>query len=361
MRYPLLEIDQKKLINNVSEVVKRCKELNIELTGVIKGANAISEVTEAYIKGGAKIIASSRIEQLIKVKENFDIPTMMIRIPMISEVEDIIKYCDYSLNSEEKTIEELNKEAKKQNKLHNVIIMADLGDLREGYINYQELVETALKVEKEYENLYLSGIGVNLGCYGSIKPTTTNLGKLGEIAEEIEAKINRPLDIISGGATTSLPLVFNKTMPKKINHLRVGEGILLNADLPYYWNCDTKDFLKDDAFILKAEIIEKKEKPSYPIGEIFIDAFGNVPEYEDIGIRTKALLAIGKQDIGDYDKIIPIDNRIKLIGASSDHLIADITECKNDYNVGDIIEFKLFYQAMLFTTESSNVKKEIIK
>lgn len=361
MKYPLLEIKQQALENNVCEVVKRCKELGIHLAGVIKGANGLDVVSEAYIHGGAKWIASSRIEQLIHVKEKYHFPTMMIRIPMLSEVKNIITYCDYSLNSEIVTLAALNEEAFKQDKIHKVVIMADLGDLREGYIDLDELIDVALKVEYDFQNLYLAGIGVNLGCYGSIKPTVDNLGRLCEIATLIEDKIGRSLEIVSGGGTTTLPLVFNKTIPNKINHLRVGEGILLNADLPFYWKCDTKKFLVDDAFILKAEIIEIKEKPSYPIGEIFIDAFGNVPEYQDIGIRTKALLAVGKQDIGNFDKLIPMDQALTLIGASSDHLIADITDCDKKYKVGDIVEFKLFYQAMLFATESFNVKKEVIQ
>mgnify|MGYP004668554957 FL=1 len=358
-KYPLLQLNKNKLTYNVSSIVNRCSNFNISVAGVIKGANGMDDVIDCFIKGNVKQIASSRFEQLKKVKEiNNTIPTMMIRIPMLSEVEEIIKYCDYSVNSEIKVLEKLNEEAKKQNKKHKVIIMADLGDLREGYIDYDELVNVSLYVEKNLNNLVLSGIGTNLGCYGSIKPDINNLTKLGEIANSIEEKINRELEIVSGGATSSIPLVYNKTIPSKINHLRIGEAILLNMDLPELWDVETG--LNNDAFILKAEIIEKKDKPSYPIGEIFIDAFGNRPTYTDIGIRTKVLLGIGKQDIGDFDKLIPLDDRIKLIGASSDHLIADITDCKDDYDIGDVIEFKLYYQALLFSSQSEYVKKESV-
>lgn len=78
---------------------------------------------------------------------------MMIRIPLLTEKEEIIKYCDISLNSEYKTIKVLNEEAKRQNKTHKIILMVDLGDLREGYFNYEELINDAVKIENELENI----------------------------------------------------------------------------------------------------------------------------------------------------------------------------------------------------------------
>ena len=190
-KYPLLQLNKNKLIENVSSMVNRCNDFNIKVAGVIKGANGMDDVIDCFIKGNVKQIASSRFEQLKRVKEiNSSIPTIMIRIPMLSEVEEVIKYCDYSVNSEIRVLEKLNEEAKKQNKKHKVIIMADLGDLREGYIDYDELISVSLYVENNLNNLVLSGIGTNLGCYGSIKPDINNLTKLGEIASVIEEKIN---------------------------------------------------------------------------------------------------------------------------------------------------------------------------
>lgn len=357
MKYPILEIDLKKLESNVNYIVNKCGEKNINIAGVIKGANGIDKVVDSFIKSGVSEIASSRIEQLKDVKDNHhNTKTMLIRIPMLSELDLVVDYADYSLHSEKIILDKTNEKAKAKNIVHNVIIMADLGDLREGYIDYDELIETAIYVEEKLDNLYLKGIGVNLGCYGSIKPTYENLTKLCDIALSIEKRINRQLDIISGGATSSFTLVLDNNIPNRINHLRIGEQILLNRDLPSFYGYDVKE-MYDDIFILKTEVIEKKDKPSFPIGEIFIDAFGNKPEYTDIGIHTRALFGIGKQDIGDFDKLIPINDKIKLIGASSDHLIADITLCRDEINVGDIVEFKLCYQSMLFLTGSSYVEK----
>jgi predicted amino acid racemase len=273
---------------------------------------------------------------------------------MISEIENLVKYVNISLNSEIETISKIEEECIKQNKTHNVILMLDLGDLREGYFSDDDIIEAAIYIETNFKFVKLYGIGTNLSCYGSILPTEKNLSRLTSVATKIEKKIKRNLDIISGGATSSLPLVFNGKIPKKINNLRLGEGILLAIDLEEYYNIDMSDMYKD-TFIIKAEIIEIKTKASRPIGTFSIDAFGNKPTYIDIGNHKRALLAIGKKDIGDHSKLIPIDNNLKVLGSSSDHLIIDIENTNINYNIGDIISFRMYYQPMLFACSSPDM------
>ena len=121
------------------------------------------------------------------------------------------------------------------------------------------------------------------------------MNELVSIAEAVESAIGRKLEIISGGATSSYPLVLEGAMPPRINHLRIGEGILLAYDLKEIWGLDMSG-MRQDVFTLKAEVVEVREKPSHPVGEIFIDCFGRKPEYEDRGIRKRAILAMGKLD-----------------------------------------------------------------
>lgn len=358
-RYPCLEVDINKIYNNTKIVKELCAEHGIRIAGVIKGFNAIPEASKKMVEGGCEWIGSSRIEQLQQIKEfGIKVPTLLLRIPMFSEIEDVVNYADVSLNSEKETLQRLNDEAKHQNKIHKVILMYDLGDLREGVFNRKELVELAQYVENKLENLELNGIGTNLSCYGSIVPTIKNLSELASAAEEIEEQIGRELEIVSGGATTVLPLLVKNGVPKKINHLRLGEGIVNTQDLPLHWNTEIKG-LDKDTFILKVQIVELNEKPTYPIGELGVAAFGKAGVYEDKGIRKRAILAVGNQDLGDCSKLVPKDKNIKILGASSDHTIIDIDDCSKNYKLGDIIEFNILYQAMLFTTQSKSVYKII--
>ena len=360
-RYPMLEFNLKKLYNNTKIVTKLCEDNGIKVAGIIKGFGGIAEGAEEMVKGGCYQIGSSRIEQLKALKDRgFDMPLLLVRIPMMCESEDVVKYSDISLVSEKETLNLLNKEAKAQNKIYGVVLMYDLGDLREGVFYKEELIRLAEYVEYESDNLYLEGIGSNLSCYGSVAPTTENLSQLAEAATEIEEKLNRKLNIISGGGTTTLPLLVRVGVPKKINHLRIGEGINNTQDLPLYWDTNIEG-LDPDVFVLKAQIVEINEKPTHPIGQLMVNAFGDLPHYEDRGIRKRAIIALGNQDLGDSSRLVPKDKNMIVLGASSDHTILDIHDCKTEYKLGDIIEFNILYQAMLMTTLSDYVHKKIIK
>lgn len=359
-KYPLLEINLKKIYENTNYIADLCENLGINIAGVVKGVNAPLEVSEIMLEGGCRYIASSRLEQLVNLqKKGLKSENMLIRMPMIGEIEEIVRYVDISLNSELETIKKIEEECKNQNKNHKIILMMDLGDLREGIWDEEEFINTALYIENNFKYVKLYGVGTNLSCYGSIKPTYENLNKLCNIAIKIENKIDRELDIISGGATTTLPLVLDNNIPNKINNLRIGEAILVGRDLVDYWGYDIKQIHKD-TIVLKAEVIELKNKPSYPIGEMFIDAFGNKPVYEDRGIRKRAILAIGKQDFVFPDSLIPLDEGIEIVGSSSDHLIIDIENAAKKIEIGDIINFGMFYPNVLFLTASDSVNKEYV-
>lgn len=357
-KYPLLQINQNKIYENARIVVEKCKEKGISISGVIKGFNGLNCIVKEFVRAGCAQIASSRSEKLIELrKQGLKTTTMLIRLPMESEIDELVRYIDISLNSEWRTIELIEEACRKQKKQHGVVLMFDLGDLREGFFDPKELISQALYIENNLSYVKLMGIGTNLGCYGSVRPTSENLGRLSALAEEINVMIGRKLEIVSGGGTTSLPLLFQGKMPPGINNLRVGEGILLNRDLPDLWNTHIPG-MHQDTFILKTQIIEIKDKPSYPIGEIYVDAFGNKPIYEDRGIRKRALLAVGKQDFVEHDKLIPSEEGIEVIGSSSDHLIVDIENSKRKLKVGDVIEFYMSYSPMLYLCSSEWVKKK---
>lgn len=209
-------------------------------------------------------------------------------------------------------------------------------------------------------NIHLAGVGTNLGCYGSVLPTAAKLEELVDIAYSIEKETGRKIEYISGGSTTSLERLLEKDMPDRINMLRVGEGIILSEYLIDDKNY-SMDFMHRDVFRLQAEVVEVREKPSYPVGERNIcDAFGHVVEYEDRGIRKCAIVALGKCDFGLPEDLKCYEEGIEILGASSDHTILDVHDAQRDIKVGDIIEFELTYATIVYVTSSENVKIEYI-
>ncbi len=359
-QYPVYEISASKVRSNARRIYELCKSNGIEPLGVVKGFSAIPQVADLFVEAGFKTLGDSRMKEIIRLRAgNVQAEMMLIRIPMASEIPELVKYADSSLNSELDTVRLIDKEAKAQGRIHGVILMVDLGDLREGFFDRREAVEAAKEVEL-MENVILLGIGANLGCYGAIKPSGKNLGELCEIAAVIEEAIGRSLDIVSGGNGSSLSLLVNGGMPEGINHIRIGEGIINAKDFPYFWGIRIPGICTDP-MVLKAQIVEIKLKPSFPVGEIFIDGFGNRPVYTDRGMRKRALLAVGNKDFGDFTKLKPRQEGIELIGSSSDHLIIDIEDYRGAIKVGDILEFDTFYEATLFLCASDGVRKVVVE
>lgn len=355
MGYPVVEIYREKIKENAQNLVKECHLRGIEVAGVVKVFGGYKDVVEAYIDGGVDLIADSRIENLKGFNE-FNIPKMLIRIPMKSQAEEVVKYSDVALVSEIDIVEELNKYAKKYGKIYDVILMIDVGDLREGifFKNKKEIEEWVRKVDMlKYVNL--KGIGTNLNCYGGVIPSAENMNYLVEVKLMIEKLLDRKLDVISGGNSENIKLMRENGMPKEINQLRIGVGIALGIGL-YDRPIEGQH---TDTVKLIAEVVEVKEKPSAPIGEVGIDAFGRKPTFIDKGIRRRAILGIGRQDVSP-EHIVPIDNKIEIIGASSDHLIIDITESNNNYKCGDVVEFNLTYGGLLAAMTSKYVNKRIV-
>lgn len=354
--YPQLEININHLIHNTKVIKEKCEEFGITVTGVFKGISGDLKVAEAFLKGGLTSLASSRLEQIEAARNaKLEAYMILIRIPMISEAYDVVRLSDCSLQSEIEVIKELNKEAEKQHKVHDIILMADVGDLREGYWDYDELDDVAYYIENNLKNIHLKGVGTNVGCYGSVAATKETLEKLISIAENVERRIGRKLEIISGGASSSLLRIWDKDMPSRINHLRVGEAIILPQDLEWHYGYDMSEMYKD-CFRLKAEVIEVKNKPSHPVGTLSVDAFGHTPTYIDRGIRKRMLLGLGRADYSMLEELLPMDEGLELIGASSDHTICDIENAKKEYKVGDIVEFDMNYAILLFVSNSKNVK-----
>ena len=348
----ILEIDLDKIKYNASQVVERCHRKGIEVIGVTKGFSAIPEIVSAMVEGGIDGLADSRMENIIELREKgFTQPMTLLRIPRLSNVIKVVHYTDPSINSEITVIKALAQAAKRLKKIHQVILMVDVGDLREGVLQ-ENVLDIARQITRLNE-IKLIGLGTNMGCFGGILPSANNLGVLVELGHAVENQLGLKLEIISGGGTSSLILIGNDEVPDGVNQLRIGEGILLGTDTT---NSRKIRWLHQDAFQMRAEVIEVKSKPSMPTGTIGRDAFGNIPEFIDIGVRKRAIVSMGKQDV-NIEGIRPVDDCLTIMGASSDHLIVDIEDSEHEIKVGDTLNFSLAYSGLLSVSDSRYVRK----
>lgn len=353
MLYPSIKIDLEKIRHNVKTVVKLCRDNDIEVAGVTKVFGGDIEIAQAYVEGGVSYLADSRIENLIRMK-SLKVPKIMLRLPMISEAAEVVRHSDISFNSEITTIKKLSDEAVKLGKRHKIVLMVDLGDLREGFMEEESLYKAVEEI-KEFSGVEILGLATNLTCYGGVIPSKNILDRLVCLGRNIEERYHTKLQMISGGNSSTIHLLKDHQL-YGINHLRLGESLILGTESAYGLQIEGTS---NEAFILNAEIIEIKEKPSIPIGEVGKDAFGKVPHFIDRGIRRRIICGIGKQDV-DFESLHPMDEDLIILGGSSDHLILDGSDSKIDYKIGDPIDFKMGYVSILRAMTSEYVKKKIL-
>ncbi len=352
-KYPRLSINLKKIEHNTKVISKLASKQNIHITGVTKCCCGSLQVAEAMLDGGATSIADSRIENIKRLKDSkIETDLMLLRTPMLSEVKEVVRYADISLNSELVVLSKLSEEAIKIGKKHRVLLMVEMGDLREG-INIEHLEDTIEQTIK-YKGIKLYGLGMNLACFGGVVPTLEKLEEFSEIVRNMENRFGIELKLISGGNSANIPLLIDSNKITRINNLRIGEGILLGLETV---NRRPIPGTYQDAFILESEIIEMKEKPSLPDGKTSQYAFVEKPVFDDVGRIRRGILAVGRQDV-IVEGLKPVESEISILGSSSDHIIVLINS--SDYKVGDIIRFRMDYGGLLHLFTSQYVKKEYI-
>ena len=350
-------LDSNKLRLNFEHLNSLFKKNEIVWACVSKMLCGNKEFLTEVLKLDIRQVCDSRVSNLKMIKSiNPGIETIYIKPPPKRAVSGVVKYADISLNTQIETILLLSEEAKKQNKIHKVIIMIELGELREGVMgdDFVKFYESVFKLS----NIEVVGIGANLACLYGVLPNHDKLIQLSLYKQLIEAKFNRSINYISGGASVTIPLIHQQLLPKGINHFRVGETLFMGTDL---YNNNTFKDMHSDVFKLYAEIIELLEKPVQPSGEMGknVDGLTYESSHQPSGKTTmRAIVDIGLLDVEERH-IEPADKSISIVGASSDMMVIDLGKNTNHYSVGDLIEFKMDYMGTLRTINSKYIDKKV--
>ncbi len=353
-----MELRKEKLNHNYNYLDKLFRDNNIDWGIVTKLLCGNRTYLREVIDLGIKQVCDSRVRNLKAVKGiRPDIETVYIKPPAKRAARSVVRYADISLNTELYTIKLLNQEAIKQEKVHKIIIMVEMGDLREGVLG-EQLIDFYGRIFN-LPNIEVIGIGTNLNCLYGIMPSQDKLIQLGLYKQLIEAKFKRKIPYVSGGSSVTIPLLVKGILPKTIDHFRVGESLFFGKDL---FTGKLIKGMKNGIFKLHAEIIELTEKPVVPVGEIGANLTGDSPEFDekDLGKTTyRAILDIGILDI-NIDYVEPVDKKIKITGATSDMIVVDLGTRRPKYKVGDLIEFKLNYMGTLHIMNSEYIDKKIV-
>lgn len=352
-----ITLNSNKLLHNYHYLNQLFEENHIEWAVVAKLLCGNEKFLKCLLEISDKEICDSRLTNLRHIKElSPKTKTIYIKPPAKRLARSIIKYADVSFNTEIDTINALSDEAVKQNKIHKIVIMVEMGELREGIMvkNLLQFFGNVLKIP----NIEIVGIGTNLNCLNGILPDEKKLIKLIRFKEIIEQYHQIMIPFISAGSSVTIPLIFKNKIPKGINHFRIGESLFFGTDV---YNDSTIKGMHQDVFQLTAEIIEIVEKPMVPAGNAGTNLTGETPVHNDKNRGKTSVRAIVDAGVLDIDPkhIQPASSEIEIIGASSDMMILDLSDNKNEYRVGDTIDFSMSYMAVLRAMNSEYVDKII--
>lgn len=312
---------------------------------------------------GLHSVGDSRLSSLKNLKEvDPELVTIYIKPPAEIYTEEVVEYADISMNTSLKTIKALNKAALKKSKIHKIIIMIELGELREG-VEREQLIDFYKQVFN-LSNIEIIGIGSNLGCMYGVEPTFDKLMQLSLYKHLLECSFDQKLELISGGSSITLPLMEKKLIPKELNHFRIGEAVFFGTS-----PLENKQFLdlSTDTFNFYANIIELEEKGIVPDGIINEANIGHTESFdaEDISRTSyKAIMDFGMLDV-DYQSLELKDKSIGFVGTTSDMTVYDLGDNKDKngkkkYSIGDSICFKPSYIAVARLLNSKFIEKNFV-
>ena len=178
----------------------------VRLFGVTKAVAGMPQIARAMLEGGFAGLGESRLENVRRLRRaGITDPIMMLRIPPVSDADAVVQLTDISLNSELGTLRALSAAAERASRLHDVILMVELGDLREG-MSPAELLEASDRA-MDLPGLRLVGLGANLLCASGVLPTADTMRELCDVAQAVESRHGIQLNHISGGNSSGLPLL----------------------------------------------------------------------------------------------------------------------------------------------------------
>ncbi len=352
-----ITLNRKKLSENFNYLTDLFNSQGIQWAIVTKVLCGNMTFLEEVVKLGVSQLCDSRITNLKAIKKIApSIETIYIKPPPSRSIPELVKYADISVNTQFKTIKLISEEALRQNKIHKILIMIEMGELREGVMrdDFMQFYEKVF----ELPNIEVVGIGTNLTCLYGVLPNQDKLIQLCLYEQLIEAKFNKKIPYVSGGSSVSIPLIFEKLLPKGINHFRVGETLFLGTDVYH----DTTLGNMHNAFELYAEIIELIEKPTVPSGSMGTNVEGHAFEFgDDEAGKTsfRAILDLGLLDV-EINHIVPADPDIKFAGSSSDMIVLDLGINQKKYRTGDLVKFSIDYMGMLRIMNSRYIDKKVI-
>ena len=260
-----------------------------------------------------------------------------------------------SVHSNFKTIHALRDRAAKLNIVHEILLMIDMGDWREGFpIDY---LKNNIEWFADLKPLSLRGIAINLSCFAGVKLQKHHLQELIDIAHLIREK--QSFNLLSLGNSAAIPFIEgwdSKSMKLWDNidwNLRIGEALFCGT-LP---GTSTSILGLQNVFTLRLPVVEAHHKEHVlNQNELIPNSFGKMHEPISKGYGQRVILGVGRVDLDP--QYLKFPESIECLGASSDLCI--LFNHGDPLEVGQVIECIPDYHAVMNLATSPRLELDIL-
>ena len=348
-------IDLAKLDHNVAVIQEICRHAGVQAVWVTKGCHSHPAVVDLLASRGAAVLGEVYADNLRRIRDGFAGELLMIQPPSHHQLDAALAFADTLLVSSVDNAAALARAARRAGRRPRLILMVDVGNLREGVL--PDAVAGVVTRILELPHVDLIGLGTSVGCFGGYLANERDLQRLVHVAATVSAATGHHFRTLSAGSGTMLlELAAAGSMPPEINQLRIGAAFLVGDQPP---TGRPLPALHQDAFLMRGEILELARKPSLPQAPTGSDAFGRTVAFEDLGERNRALLDFGMTDVDVY-ALTPRSAGVRVLGATSNYTICDVTECPECLRVGSHLDFRMAYSAMARAMASVHTPKTLV-
>ncbi len=337
----LLNLDA--LSHNTDIAVAFAKRWGVTVLPVLKAVASHPIVAKTLMEQGITRFGFAECDEPYFFTNNFQAEKHLLCLTPPRQADAVVANFSRNTVTTIEMLQALQQAAHARGKRHEVLVMIDFGDSREGIHPHE--AAAFIECASAFPNLSLCGFGSMFACFGAETPTQSAMERMTALRDLFKEKgIANP--VVSAGGSVFCAWV-ESNGPGPITELRFGDPFLLGVDLYRQAELPGGSY-RQDVCRFCAEVLEVREKK---IAEECTSA-----EYQFVGqdssflirkegLRRRALLDIGFFHIEGKELQCELPGTF-IAGCSSGYLALDVTDCPEPVAVGQQVFFSGGYWSM---------------
>ncbi len=364
---PKICLNRSALEHNLRIITRLASRWNFQWLPVLKMVASYPPIKNFLRANGYPVTGTADIDEYLC---SGAVPTpdahVYINIAPLQRAEDVVRRFQRSAVSSREGLRAMEQAAAQTGLRHEILLMIDLGDGREGIPVGPELDSLLKSIERHPPaHARIAGIGATLGCMSGLCPDDGIMRRLIGIMKDIRNVIPSPATVSLGGSIfwnwfalhhDSFHEEIQKIPGWKIE-LRMGDPLLVGFDM-YRNTAFLGGNFRRDVFELQAQVLEVQKKHPHKDGTYVTNGHGGHLDETCIRPRIQALLDCGILHT-DVTDIKPDWPEAELINYSGNYTVFDVTKCPQRPVQGDVVRFYPGYWAVARAFRTPQTEKTV--